>query len=156
MKHYEGEVKFLRLTNGEDIICQLYSDDTGMSVRNPLKILYLTSPSSPNRLSISLMQWVFSRISLEQTFDMDKKDVLIISDANEGLVKYYFETIEHFESIREKIDEAVKYQNREDPEFESEEYDEEMDFQEAIDPEEGINMLNELLNSIKRDPKKLN
>lgn len=154
MKVYEGEVKFLRLNNGEDIIGQIFSDDTGITIRNPLKILYLTAPSSPNRLSISLMQWVFSRISSEQTFDLDKKDILMISDANENLVKYYFETVEHFESIKERIDEAVRYQNNEEPEFDDEEMD--IDFQEAVDPEEGLNMLNEFLNSIKRDPKKLN
>jgi hypothetical protein len=84
------------------------------------------------------------------------KDILMISDANENLVKYYFETVQHFESIKERIDEAVRYQNNEDPEFDDYEDELDQDFQEAIDPEEGINMLNEFLNSIKRDPKKLN
>lgn len=153
MKNYAGEVKFLRLNNGEDVISAVHSDGSDLTLKNPLKILYLTNPTSPNRLSISLMQWVFQRISSEQSFDIDRRDVLLIAEANENLIKYYHETIEHFEEIKERIDEAVKYENREDPLMDMD--DEEEEYQEAIDPEEGIEMLKNFLESVKRNPKKL-
>lgn len=157
MKQYTGEVMFLRLNNGEDVISSIFSEGQEMTLKSPLKILYLSNPGSPNRLSISLMQWVFQRISSEQTFDIDRRDVLLIADANENLIKYYHETIDHFEEIKDKIDEAVKYQNSEDPMIDMEEDidDEDFDYQEAIEPEEGIEMLKNFLESVKRNPKKL-
>lgn len=150
---YAGEIKFLRLNNGEDVIASIHSDgDEEIKLLNPLKILYMTSSGTPSRLSISLMQWVFQRISSEQSFHINRKEILLIAEANEKLVKYYHETIQHFEEIKDRIDEAVRYENSEDPMMDDEDDE---DYQEAIDPEEGVEMLRDLLESAKRNHKKL-
>jgi len=144
-------VKFLRLTSGEDIISEISEVDSNLVLKNPLKILYTTS--RPGIISISLMQWVFPRISSNQSFEMPKNTVVISSEPSENLIEYYWNTIEHF--ANKQAEKSVDFDDGYNYPTDEDEYDEVAEDMEAVGNEEGLEMLKEILNSIKGDKRKL-
>jgi hypothetical protein len=97
----ESEIQFLRLKSGEDLITEVQETDKTMVLINPCKILYLKGSKS-GFLSISLMQWVFSKIALDQIFEIDKSEVLFKTLPAEGMVDHYWNSVEHFLSAESK------------------------------------------------------
>jgi hypothetical protein len=91
----EQDIQFLRLKNGEDLITEVQETDGSLVLINPCKILYLKGKKS-GFLSISLMQWVFSRISADQMFEIDKNEVLFKTLPDDGMIVHYFNSVEHF------------------------------------------------------------
>ena len=91
----EQDIQFLRLKNGEDIITEVQENADSLVLINPCKILYLKGKKS-GFLSISLMQWVFSRISADQIFEIDKNEVLFKTLPDDGMIVHYFNSVEHF------------------------------------------------------------
>lgn len=91
----EQDIQFLRLKNGEDLITEVQETDDSLVLVNPCKILYLKGKKS-GFLSISLMQWVFSRISADQMFEIDKNEVLFKTLPDDGMIIHYVNSIEHF------------------------------------------------------------
>ena len=91
----EQDIQFLRLKNGEDIITEVQENAGSLVLVNPCKILYLKGKKS-GFLSISLMQWVFSRISADQMFEIDKNEVLFKTLPDDGMIIHYFNSVEHF------------------------------------------------------------
>ena len=91
----EQDIQFLRLKNGEDIITEVQENAGFLVLINPCKILYLKGKKS-GFLSISLMQWVFSRISADQMFEIDKNEVLFKTLPDDGMIIHYFNSVEHF------------------------------------------------------------
>lgn len=159
MKDIEGQVRFFRLNNGEDIIAYSYhvpKDDVEQGyyiVNDPMKIVYMTaSRGMKPYMSISLMQWVFSRISEKQEFRLEDKDVLFTVEPAVGLTDYYYETVEHFIEMKERQKKEIQFGEGE-AEFNEEEQFEDEDM---LDENEGLQMLNDLLNQSKGiDKKKL-
>jgi hypothetical protein len=134
-------VKFMRLNNGEDIISEVIMEDNFIVLINPLKILYTTS-AKPGFLSISLMQWVFTKISLENIFEMPKNAILLSSDPTDGLLDYYWQTVLHFQSKSEEHGKRVGFvEGDRIPEL-----DDEIDQEEG---EDALKMLEKLLESFK-------
>ena len=102
IKMEEQYVKFIRLSTGEDLISEITEiSETGKEpyymLHNPYKVVYLTS-SKPGFYSVSLMQWVFPKICSKQEFNIFKKDIIMISDVNDDLCEYYWDSIEHYEN----------------------------------------------------------
>ena len=91
----EQDVQFLRLKNGEDLITEVQETDCSLVLINPCKILYLKGKKS-GFLSISLMQWVFSRISADQIFEIDKTEVLFKTLPDDNMIDHYWNSVEHF------------------------------------------------------------
>lgn len=91
----EQDIQFLRLKNGEDLITEVQETDVSLVLINPCKILYLKGKKS-GFLSISLMQWVFSRISADQIFEIDKNEVLFKTLPDDGMIVHYYNSVEHF------------------------------------------------------------
>jgi hypothetical protein len=120
-------IKFIRLVTGEDIVSEVSDISNGkMYINNPLKVVYTPSMNT-GFLSISLMQWVFTRISKNQNFDMDLHNILIMTDADDHLVEHYKESLLTFS----------KKGNDDDTEYDT------------IEEQDGIDMLNSLLDKIK-------
>jgi hypothetical protein len=125
-------IKFIRLITGEDIVSEVSDISNGkMYINNPLKVVYTPSMNT-GFLSISLMQWVFTRISKNQSFDMDLHNILIMTDADDHLVEHYKESLLTFS----------KKGNDDDTEYDT------------IEEQDGIDMLNSLLDKIKSNNKK--
>jgi len=141
----EGTVKFLRLNTGEDIIAYTLHvkkddfEDEHYLVDMPLKIVYSTNEDRNMLLSISLMQWVFTKISDSEEFKLSAKDVLLCSNASSHMTDFYYETIHEIELMKEKVDKMKK-------KFPSNEVDESMDY---MDENEGLEMLQDLLEMTK-------
>lgn len=96
--------KFVRLQNGDDLICELVelSDDEGVlyMIHNPLKIVYMQSKTGT--VQLGFMPWVFPRLCAGQEFTIDPDDVLIISDVSEKMNKYYWENLEYYTNLYEE------------------------------------------------------
>lgn len=130
------DIRFIRLTNGEDIVAEVLDVANGIIVvNNPLKVLYTPSMNT-GYLSISLMQWVFTRISKQQTFDMNLTNVLIMTDAEDALKSHYEESMDKFDKAKDDDEE------------------DDIDFS-TLEGDEGIEMLKNLMDKIKGDKGRL-
>lgn len=90
-----NEIMFFRLNNGEDIVATVvFEDEKDIILANPLKVVYL--PKGKGMLSISFMQWVFSKITVNQEFLIGTKDILTMTYPNPALIEHYFDTVEYF------------------------------------------------------------
>lgn len=103
----EQNVEFFRLVTGEDLVSEyeISEDKTHYRLYNPCKVVYLTS-AKPGFLSISLMQWIFSKLCVEQTFDLPINQVLIKSVVAEPMIDHYFQSVEYFDKneLQKKIE----------------------------------------------------
>jgi len=84
--------KFIKLSNGEDIVCTI---EDNVASENQIKVLHpLKMQLMPKLLTgahgdaIGLSQWIYP-MSESISFQLSLKDVLLISDASPGLIKYY-------------------------------------------------------------------
>jgi len=129
-----NDVMFVRLNNGEDLVTQFTTfesdDESYYSITEPMKILYTTNENG--YLSITLMQWVFNRISSRQSFNISPSDVLVISEASEGMTKYYWDCIDHYKN------------NKNIAELSSEDEQDDV-FDEPTTEEEAMKIINEFL-----------
>ena len=95
------EIYNIRLNTGEDLISEVIWPETKkgnephLMLIHPMKILCLPS-NKPGFISLSLMQWVFSKITEEQQFNIYSRDILTMSRPNDSLKEYYKETIHYF------------------------------------------------------------
>jgi hypothetical protein len=155
MKDIDGQVRFFRLNSGEDIIAFSYRvpkddvEDEHYIMNDPMKIVYMTtSKGSRPFMSISLMQWVFSRISDKQEFRIETRDVLFAVEPAISLIDYYCETVDHFNEMKEIQKKEITFGDEVNGFLE--------DGEEILEEGEGLEMLKNLLNQIKSiDKKKL-
>lgn len=131
------DIRFIRLTNGEDIVAEVLEVTGGkLKINNPLKIVYTPSLNS-GYLSISLMQWVFTRISKDQKFDIDLINVLVMTETEEGLKTHYKESISVYKSNEDEM------------------YEEPEDVFDNLNEEDGLEVLKNLMQKIKSDKGRL-
>ena len=101
----EPTVTVFRLVTGEDIIADAtHIEEAGNDryvIYDPLKIVYLPTTAGTH-LSISLMQWLFLRISEKQEFEIKAYNVLFTTEPTEDLTDYYYKTVEHFYQVKKK------------------------------------------------------
>jgi type I restriction-modification system DNA methylase subunit len=89
----EADTVFVRLVTGEDLITDIiWTEDNNFIFVNPMKIVYLIG-DDPGVLKLTLVQWVFSRISESQEFMVNGDDILTMAPISEELMKYYNETM---------------------------------------------------------------
>ena len=84
--------KFIKLSNGEDIICKVEDNDNS---ENQIKVLYPLKMQMLPRImtgaqgdSIGLSHWM-QPMTESVSFQISLAHVLLISDASPGLIKYY-------------------------------------------------------------------
>jgi hypothetical protein len=139
-------VKFVRLTTGEDLITQvtefISDDDHHYVLMSPMKILYLTGKTGS--MTISLMQWVFNRICDKQTFTIYPEDVLMVADATDDIIEYYWDSISFYDDMTQ-----TKKEERESSFIEAELDDK------SIDDDTARDMITEMLETIRKDRGKL-
>jgi len=116
----DNGVRFIRLSTGEDLVSQVLEvnteDNQHYLLINPLKILYMTG-NKPGILSISLMQWIFHRVCDAQEFTIYPTEVVTMAVPSSSLIEYYQDSVEQFESNREKQKKNTEF-GSEDPENE--------------------------------------
>ena len=84
--------KFIKLISGEDIVCMVEENDNSknqIKIIHPLKMQMLPKVlTGAQNDSIGLSQWI-SPMTEEKTCQISLKNILLISDASPGLIKYY-------------------------------------------------------------------
>ena len=87
------DIMHFRLVTGEDIIAQVLLEDSegSTTLAFPMKIVFI--PTKEGTLRISLMEWIFSRVSPAQTFDIKHRDILTTSIPSDVMVEYYWEAL---------------------------------------------------------------
>ena len=84
--------KFIKLSNGEDIVCTIEANDNSenqVKVLHPLKMQVLPRAlTGAEGDSMGLSHWV-QPMTEAISFQISSKDILLISDASPGLIKYY-------------------------------------------------------------------
>lgn len=107
----QEDVKFFRLVTGEDIISEVVEmsidDKTIYTLLNPMKIVYMMG--KPGFLSISMMEWIFSRICDVQEFNLKPNDILTVGQPSENLITYYHECVDNFEAKRQILNKKVEF-----------------------------------------------
>ena len=136
------EVEFIRLITGEDIVSEYEDHEDFYRLHNPCKVVYVSSMKQ-GYLSISLMQWVFTRICENQIFDLPKNQILLKSKPSEKMVEHYFGSVDHFFNTSKKED--ISFDDPIDSDSE----------EDSISNEDGLKMLENLLDSMKNKKGKL-
>jgi hypothetical protein len=107
----------LRMITGEDVISDtIHLNEAGNSrylISNPLKIVYLPIKKG-SHLSISLMQWMFSRISDNQDFEIKEHNILTTTEPSDSLLEYYYKTVEYFLELRAEQKRSANYEQSEE------------------------------------------
>ena len=84
--------KFIKLSNGEDIVCKVEDNDNlenQIKITRPLKMQMLPRMlTGAQGDSIGLSQWIHP-MTEAVSFQLSLEHVLLISDASPGLIKYY-------------------------------------------------------------------
>ena len=146
----------LRLVTGEDIIADtVIRHEEGQviySVSDPLKVIYLPA-TKDTHISLSLMQWMFTRISDNQTFDLHERNVLFTTDPSDSLMEYYYKTVAYFYEIREQQAQKIKMDEKKMKDSLYEEFamsdDEELN--DLMDSDEMKEIMDYLSNLTKKD-----
>ena len=95
----EINVKFMRLTGGDDIIAAIEEDEeVSMVIRNPMKIL-IDADLEVGRQTIYMHKWIPQGISKNNYCKLNKKDVVFVSEIEEDIKEYYFGIV--FEMIED-------------------------------------------------------
>lgn len=103
-----SEIYHVRLNTGEDLISEVVWPETKpgneahIVLVNPMKIICVPS-NKPGFVTLSLMQWVFTKISSDQEFNIFSRDILTMSKPNPNLKEYYKETLDYFDRRNAKI-----------------------------------------------------
>jgi hypothetical protein len=93
-------VKFFRLNTGEDIVCESHDiNSTDVMVINPLKIVYSLNEMT-GMLNVSLIQWVFPKISEKESFSMGINNIVISSMASLDMTSYYYKSLDKINAIQ--------------------------------------------------------
>ena len=84
--------KFIKLNNGEDIVCMIENNvisETQIKVLHPLRLQLMPKMlTGTQEDAIGLSHWMHP-MSEAVSFELSLKNVLLISDASPGLIKYY-------------------------------------------------------------------
>ena len=86
----EKDYQVVKLSNGENLICDVISDsDTTLNVKAPLKMETLSKFTKSGVIeSLSLVRWMQPYCDNEQ-FALSKNNVILNSPVSIGLGKYY-------------------------------------------------------------------
>ena len=85
----ESTVKFMRLSNGDDIISAIADDGkTNMVLTNPMRVL-VDADLDVGKQTIYMHTWMPQGIAKANTCILGKKDVIFIAELEKDLEEYY-------------------------------------------------------------------
>lgn len=155
-----SDIYHLRLNTGEDLISEVIFAETKpgrephVILVQPMKIICLPSGKT-GYVTLSLMQWIFSKITSQQEFNVFNRDILTMSVPNSNLIDYYKETVVYFaakNNLTKDTEAMEEYLNDLEKEIDAvEESDKVIEDGELSSDLE--NMISEFLNSISSNNK---
>lgn len=89
----QGEVYFLKLNNGEDILCQLIGDDEDyLFITQPYRVELMQSPTTMT-VATTIMRWLPFDSLMDEQVCLDKKNVLTYMIVDDTVATKYMNTI---------------------------------------------------------------
>ena len=102
------EVKILKLSSGEEIICNVIDNENQsfINVTRPMK-LNATMQRSIDGLTeaLSLQRWI--HFAEESTFQIEKEKVIVKTDASVGLAKFYSYCLHILDYIQRNVFKSI-------------------------------------------------
>ena len=95
----DSQYKIVKLTNGENIICKLVSDNEKLKVSHPLRmdvVHHMTQKGMAESLNLS--RWL-QPFSDQQVYTINMSHVLTIASVSLGLERYYEHVLRRIEDL---------------------------------------------------------
>jgi len=105
-------IKIVRFTNGEDIVCQLSTIEDGYKVVEPMAVMI---KETGRQAGLIMQHWLPVQIIKINETEIKSRDVLAIVDANEEFCEYYLHTVDKMNKLLKAKDIA---DNMDEEEFE--------------------------------------
>lgn len=103
----QGEVYFLKMNSGEDLLCTLVGDeDNYLYVTQPYRVEIMQTPASMT-VTTAIMRWIPFESLMEQTICLDKKNVLTYMLVDDIVASKYLNTIDQ-QARKEREEQAEK------------------------------------------------
>ena len=103
----QGEVYFLKMNSGEDLLCTLVGDeDSCLYVTQPYRVEIMQAPSTMT-MTTAIMRWIPFESLMEQTISIDKKNILTYMLVDDIVASKYINTISE-QARREREEQADK------------------------------------------------
>jgi hypothetical protein len=116
----ESNIKFILLKHtGEEILAYVLQNDKGRNyyLFSPAKITSVLNPLSGN-MQYLMSEWISSRISDDEGFEVMASDILVIADVHPEMLKTYVQFKKRMDHFRLQIDDDVSVED-EVPEIQS-------------------------------------
>ena len=95
----DSQYKIVKLTNGENIICKLVSDNEKLKVSHPLRMDVVTHMTQKGMAeSLNLSRWL-QPFSDQQVYTINMSHVLTIASVSLGLERYYEHVLRRIEDL---------------------------------------------------------
>ena len=105
-------IKIVRFTNGEDIVCQLSDIEGGYKVVEPMSVMIKETGRQPGLI---MQHWLPVQIIKCNETTIKSRDVLAMVDADEEFAEYYLHTVEKMNKLLQARDSV---DNLDEEEFE--------------------------------------
>ena len=89
----QGEVYFLKMNSGEDLLCTLVDDEPDvLHVTQPYRVEIMQTPSTMT-MTTAIMRWIPFESLMEQTISIEKKNILTYMLVDDIVASKYINTI---------------------------------------------------------------
>ena len=103
----QGEVYFLKMNSGEDLLCTLIGDEEDrLYVTQPYRVEIMQTPATMT-MTTAIMRWIPFESLMEQTISIDKKNILTYMLVDDIVASKYLNTIDHH-AQKEREEQANK------------------------------------------------
>jgi NH3-dependent NAD+ synthetase len=103
----QGEVYFLKMNSGEDLLCTLVGDEQDyLYVTQPYRVEIMQTPATMT-VTTAIMRWIPFESLMEQTICLDKKNVLTYMLVDDIVASKYLNTIDQ-QARKEREEQAEK------------------------------------------------
>lgn len=130
-------IKIIRLQSGEDIIASCEVDDSSMTIKNPITVIFKRLPTG--RAMMMMIPWIPMEIVEYNSASIHNEDILTVFEPKQSLITFYENTVEDLFKRAEDPSEDFdnEFLDGEDADFDEEDDE---SFEDAL--EEHINQSN--------------
>jgi len=125
------DVKILRLSTGEDIVCGLVVLDGTYYLKNPMTFIL---KDTGKQFVMMMQNWLPIQIIANNEATLKEKDVITVITPEENFTEYYLSTVEDME---ESLNAKIKLRALQEPNIEGEESNEWMNILEDMELSKG-------------------
>jgi len=94
----ENNIRIVRLTTGEDIICSIEGDATSSKLKM-LEPMSVGIHESRNQMGLVMRHWLPVQLIKKNEVTIVAKDIMTVFEPNEDLKEYYLNTVEKISNL---------------------------------------------------------